>query len=48
MFGLGLLTVVIVANLIKYPAYRFGPLYAAITGRSLIEGYHGLGRWVLI
>ncbi len=48
MFGLGLLTVVIVANLIKYPAYRFGPLYAVITGRSLIEGYHGLGRWVLI
>ena len=48
MFGLGLLLVVIAANLIKYPAYRFGPLYAAITGRSLIDGYHGLGRWVLI
>lgn len=48
MYGIGLLVLVIVVNLIKYPAYRFGPEYAAATGKSLIEGYHALGRWVLI
>lgn len=48
VFGLGLLAVVIFANVIKYPAYRFGPQYAAATGRSLIQGYRGLGRWVVL
>jgi len=47
MFGLGLLGIVIVANILKYPAFRFGPQYAAATGRSLIEGYHDLGRWIV-
>ena len=47
MFGLGLLAVVIVVNFIKYPAYRFGPQYAAATGKSLLEGYRDLGRWVV-
>ncbi|MFK8018161.1 MAG: NRAMP family divalent metal transporter [Pseudomonadales bacterium] len=47
MFGLGLLGIVIVANILKYPAFRFGPQYAAATGRSLIEGYRDLGRWVV-
>jgi Mn2+/Fe2+ NRAMP family transporter len=47
MFGLGLLGVVVIANILKYPAFRFGPQYAAATGRSLIEGYHDLGRWIV-
>ncbi len=46
-FGLGLLLVVIVANFIKYPAFRFGPQYAAATGTSLVQGYRRLGRGVL-
>lgn len=47
MFGLGLLGIVVIANILKYPAFRFGPQYAAATGRSLIEGYHDLGRWIV-
>lgn len=47
MFGLGLLGIVILTNVLKYPAFRFGPQYAAATGKSLIEGYARLGRWVV-
>ena len=47
MFGLGLLLVVIATNIVKYPAFRYGPQYAAATGRSLIEGYLGLGFWIV-
>jgi Mn2+/Fe2+ NRAMP family transporter len=47
VFGLGLLGIVIVANILKYPAFRFGPQYAAATGRSLIEGYYDIGHWIV-
>jgi len=48
VFGLGLLLVIIAANLIKYPAFSFGPHYAAATGTSLLEGYRRQGRWALV
>jgi len=48
VFGLGLLGIIIFANFIKYPAFRFGPQYAAATGKSLVEGYFQMGRWVLV
>lgn len=48
VYGLGLLAVVLVANILKYPAFRFGPAYAAATGMSLIEGYRRIGRWVVV
>jgi Mn2+/Fe2+ NRAMP family transporter len=47
VFGLGLLGIVILANILKYPAFRFGPQYAAATGRSLIEGYYDIGHWIV-
>ncbi|MEM9530661.1 MAG: divalent metal cation transporter [Pseudomonadota bacterium] len=47
VYGLGLLGAVLLAHLIKYPAFRFGPHYAAATGRSLLHGYRLLGRWVV-
>lgn len=47
VFGLGLLGIIVLANFIKYPAFRFGPQYAAATGKSLIHGYLELGRWVV-
>jgi Mn2+/Fe2+ NRAMP family transporter len=47
-FGLALLGVVILANIFKYPAFSFGPRYAAATGTSLLEGYRRQGRWTLI
>jgi len=47
-FGLGLLGVVLLANVFKYPAFSFGPRYAAATGTSLLEGYRRRGRWALV
>lgn len=47
VYGFGLLAVILVANLAKYPAFRFGPAYAAATGTSLLEGYRRQGRWAL-
>ncbi len=47
LFGLGLIVAVLFANIIKYPAFRFGPQYTAATGRSLIAGYRRLGRWAV-
>lgn len=47
VYGLGLVGIVIFANLIKYPFFRFGPRYVAATGMSLIEGYRRIGSWAL-
>jgi len=47
VYGLGLVLVVLAANLVKYPAFRFGPQYAATTNTSLLEGYRRQGRWAL-
>ncbi|MCB9739290.1 MAG: divalent metal cation transporter [Deltaproteobacteria bacterium] len=46
-YGLGLIGVVLLANLLKYPAFRFGSHYAAATGTSLLEGYRRQGKLVL-
>ncbi|MCO4761836.1 MAG: divalent metal cation transporter [Myxococcales bacterium] len=48
VYGLSLILVVIAANILKYPAFRFGPLYAAATGRSMLEGYRRQGKWALV
>jgi Mn2+/Fe2+ NRAMP family transporter len=47
-FGLGLMGLVIIANVFKYPAFSFGPRYAAATGTSLLEGYRRQGIWALV
>lgn len=47
-YGFGLLLVIIVANILKYPAFSFGPRYAAATGTSLLEGYRKQGLWALV
>ncbi len=46
-FGFALLAFVIIANFIKYPAFRFGQQYAAATGTSMLEGYRRRGKWAL-
>ncbi len=38
-YGLSLVWVIILANVIKYPFFEFGPRYGTATGHSLIEGY---------
>lgn len=46
-FGWQLAVVIIAANLLKYPFFRFGPQYTMESGRSLVEGYAGKGRGYL-
>ncbi len=46
-YGLALVGLVIVANVLKYPAFSFAPRYAAATGTSLLEAYRRQGRWAL-
>jgi Mn2+/Fe2+ NRAMP family transporter len=46
-FGTGAVVIVVVSCLVKWQAFRFGPLYTAATGHSLLTGYRSQGRWVL-
>lgn len=47
LYGLALLLIVIVANAVKYPAFRFASDYLPATGVTLLEAYRRQGRWVL-
>src|SRR5690606_31857366 len=48
VYAFGLVWVVLLANLLKYPFFEFGPRYAAATGESLVDGYRRQGRWVVL
>jgi Mn2+/Fe2+ NRAMP family transporter len=39
--------VILLALVLKYPFFEYGPRYAAATGESLIEGYRRVGRWAV-
>ena len=43
-FGWGLIWVLLLVNLFKYPFFQFGPRYALATGESLLDGYYKLGK----
>lgn len=43
-YGLDLLFLVLLINLVKYPFFEFGHRYTASTGESLLEGYLKLGK----
>ncbi|AXG70050.1 natural resistance-associated macrophage protein [Kordia sp. SMS9] len=47
-FGFGLLWVLLLVNLFKYPFFQFGPRYATATGESLLDGYKKLSKGLLI
>jgi Mn2+/Fe2+ NRAMP family transporter len=47
MFGYVLIIAIILANIVKYPFFEAGPRYTASTGKSLIQGYTGLGKWAI-
>ena len=47
-YGFALVGLVLVALVFKYPAFSFGPRYAAATGTSLLEGYRRRGVWALV
>ena len=46
-YGLSLIVLIILAGVVKYPAYLFGAQYAAATNKTLIENYSSQGRWAL-
>ncbi len=51
LFGYQLLWLVLAAHLFKYPAFEFGPRYAAATGQNLLAGYArvaGPRGWALL
>jgi Mn2+/Fe2+ NRAMP family transporter len=47
-FGFSLLWVIIIANILKYPFFEFGPRYTAATGKNLIKGYASIGKWAIV
>ncbi|WP_199610232.1 NRAMP family divalent metal transporter [Flocculibacter collagenilyticus] len=44
-FGFALLGFILLAHVIKYPFFLFGPTYASTTGKSLLDGYKDVGNW---
>jgi len=46
-FGFGMLGLLVLACVTKYPFLEFGPRYASATGEDLVEGYRKLGAWAL-
>ena len=47
LYGLGLLGLLLVANLFKYPFLLVGSRFTAVTGLSLLEGYQRQNNWYL-
>ncbi|MCC6465525.1 MAG: divalent metal cation transporter [Planctomycetes bacterium] len=47
-YSFALLIVIVLACVLKYPAFAFGPWYAHATGVSLLEGYRRQGKWALV
>ena len=45
LYGLGLLGIILLICVLKYPAFRFGVDYGHSTRRSLLAGYRELGVW---
>jgi Mn2+/Fe2+ NRAMP family transporter len=46
-YGLGMVAFILFGLATKYPYFRFGQQYSAITGMSLVEGFRRLGKWAL-
>lgn len=46
-YGLMMIAVVIIANVLKYPFFKSGPIYAAQTGKSLLEAFSEHGKWIM-
>jgi Mn2+/Fe2+ NRAMP family transporter len=45
--GFSLVWIVLLALVVKYPFFEYGPRYAAATRESLVDGYMRLGRWAV-
>ena len=47
-YGFALAGIIVLALIIKYPFFEFGPRYTAATGGSLIDGYKRVGTPALV
>lgn len=47
-FGLVAVVIVALSCVVKWPAFRYGALYASATGDTLLDGYRYRGRWTLV
>lgn len=45
--GFALSGIIVLALILKYPFFEYGPRYAAATGESLVEGYRRIGAWAI-
>jgi Mn2+/Fe2+ NRAMP family transporter len=48
MYNFDLVWVLILANILKYPFFEYGPRYAIATGSNLIDGYRKIGKWAVV
>lgn len=46
-FGFELVGLVLIAIMLKYPFFEFGPRYAISSGESLVHGYGRIGKWAV-
>lgn len=46
-YGFTLLWAILLANLFKYPFFEFGSRYASTKGKSIIDGYVAMSKWML-
>lgn len=47
-YGLDLLGLVLLINILKYPFFEYGHRYTAATGESILHGYMKLGKFAVI
>ncbi len=47
MFDFDLVWILILANILKYPFFEYGPRYAIATGNNLVDGYNIVGKWAV-
>lgn len=48
LYGLSLLGLILLANAVKYPTFRFANDYVASTGMTLLEAYRRQGKFILV
>lgn len=47
-FGYAVIPFIIAANVFKFPFFEFGSRYANVKGKSIIDGYAEIGKWMLL
>jgi len=47
-YGFTLIWALILANIIKYPFFLFGPKYTMATGETLLHGYKKMSKYYLV